>query len=543
MYGFHLLGSLNRLTSRSTIAVCVSIGSCLVLEALRVTAQEPPSNNKSALEQVVPFAVQSDPMPTPLVLLGDPQQAKITSIAITGQVPTGENGTAELTLGESMYAFNDFGDASVAQVKLPRKFTVQLKLESRALMGLIFELTSKELRLQTHLFLVLSSIPANPSRLIIGEPRRSPLTEGGEHTSVQPDALIELHAITNYSPPLTPPQLLRKNVYLSSSIFPTGDTSGSKLGFIEIYGSLNDTGSLGYDRNYHSYEWQSQFAGSMMTAMAPRPQAVQLKALNTSDPRGQGRQLYQVAFERPAALGDLTLLTLPDARGPHRLIIRQAGAIKWVLRMQCQGVRKWEELQVAAKRLPEVERMAVQQLGDVIPHNFYHDYRIGEEHVEAVDLYGDEASRESLAVLPQFPHLQHLFVTGSNFAAADLTADLEKLTSLKSLRCDDIHLSELLLRAIARLPNLTHLTIEHSSRSEPITDEYLDLLRQSKSLTDLSLSGTEVTDAGLLRLTSMSQLSQLYLDSQAVSDPSVQELCKRLPKCHISINGKTYNGE
>ena len=53
-------------------------------------------------------------------------------------------------------------------------------------------------------------------------------------------------------------------------------------------------------------------------------------------------------------------------------------------------------------------------------------------------------------------------------------------------------------------------------------------------LEQLGLRGTQVTDAGLAHLKSLTKLESLDLQDTQVTDASVAELQKALPKCYIA---------
>jgi hypothetical protein len=59
-------------------------------------------------------------------------------------------------------------------------------------------------------------------------------------------------------------------------------------------------------------------------------------------------------------------------------------------------------------------------------------------------------------------------------------------------------------------------------------------LAKLKRLTFLSLTNTQVTDAGMVHLAELTTLKLLYLNNTQVTDAGVAELQKALPNCSIS---------
>ena len=73
------------------------------------------------------------------------------------------------------------------------------------------------------------------------------------------------------------------------------------------------------------------------------------------------------------------------------------------------------------------------------------------------------------------------------------------------------------------------LTLSNSQ----VTDAGLKELAGLKQLQTLGLSDTQVTDAGLKELASLKQLQTLVLGGTKVTDAGMQELQKALPKLRI----------
>ena len=66
-----------------------------------------------------------------------------------------------------------------------------------------------------------------------------------------------------------------------------------------------------------------------------------------------------------------------------------------------------------------------------------------------------------------------------------------------------------------------------------ITDAGLVHLKDLIKLSHLNLSDTQITDAGLLHLKGLTKLERLNLKDTKVTDSGVAELQKALPNCNI----------
>lgn len=90
------------------------------------------------------------------------------------------------------------------------------------------------------------------------------------------------------------------------------------------------------------------------------------------------------------------------------------------------------------------------------------------------------------------------------------------------------------LAKLATMKNLTELHLENTA----ITDAGLDHLKGLASLEYLNLYNTKVTDAGLPKLAGLAKLKSLYLWQSGVTKGGVAALKAKLPKTHIN-NGWT----
>jgi hypothetical protein len=484
------------------------------------------------------FLLRSDPLPTPITLSSDSDAARVTTIELTGEVADADIGAAELTLGESTYTFNAFGDGTITERKPPRKYSVELHRKMVNKDDYAAEITAADLHLKNNLFVLMRSGPGSRSELLVANPGSDALSRNS--IRLEPKQLVVL---TNQFPHELDAQYrqrLRQKVALHSNPFRLLRAEKKQLGSIQLYGELGGKGSVTHDMNQWAYELSPKRVGGYSTMMAYFAQPAHFRRLDLPDPAKQNRQIYRVEFERPSDLGDLSVVTWPEAIGPHRLVISQAGQVNQVLTLSIGGVSLWEQRQPETNKLPASELTAVAQLSDAVPENFFNRYQIKDGHVVSIQLHDDELSHESLAILPRFPHLRELFLSGNKAVASDVVAAIQKLPSLRSLRGDYVEVSDALFKAIAELPELTSLSVYNNSETASITDEHLKLLSQSRSIKKLSLVAEKITDAGLLSMEEMSQLSALSCSAPRVTSEAAKEFSARRPNCNITINGNSF---
>lgn len=150
-------------------------------------------------------------------------------------------------------------------------------------------------------------------------------------------------------------------------------------------------------------------------------------------------------------------------------------------------------------------------------------------NLKVVRLFIFSASNRQLELLQQCPHLEALDLC---FAYVDDEGE-EKLD-------DEGYLVEPCLR-LPRLPSVRGINLygaafrgeglEHLTSIEvldltdtDVDDEALSALRALTHLKDLSLAGTEVTNAGLRHLSALSQLEAVWLNDTAIDDQGLDRL-------------------
>ncbi len=139
--------------------------------------------------------------------------------------------------------------------------------------------------------------------------------------------------------------------------------------------------------------------------------------------------------------------------------------------------------------------------------------------LHGVDLTDCAVTEEGIAYLTQLPHLTSLILDGTSvhtLDGIDKLADLQ-LLSLRKLRID----SSIAFENVAKLKNLRHLWLERTL----ITDESLSkLLPCASTLSHIDLSGSGVTDKGLLQLKGFKNLKHIQVRKSGITRKTAREL-------------------
>jgi len=114
--------------------------------------------------------------------------------------------------------------------------------------------------------------------------------------------------------------------------------------------------------------------------------------------------------------------------------------------------------------------------------------------------------------------LATLWLTGTSVTDGDLLA-FQKLASIEHLALKSTAITNAAMGTLAKFGNLTHL---HLPRQ--INDQGVEALSASKSLLELDLSYSSITDGGLAFIKDMPQLQILYINDTAVTDAGLAQL-------------------
>jgi hypothetical protein len=190
------------------------------------------------------------------------------------------------------------------------------------------------------------------------------------------------------------------------------------------------------------------------------------------------------------------------------------------------------------------------------------------EALEELHIGGDKMSGLALPLLRLLPSLKRLDVNGSqrtdsgrwglmltdvNFESITELTRLEELnmggtnvsdvgikgiTALLNLQALDLSRMELTakgLEPLARLPKLGRLNL---SECERIDDSAAEALLALKNVEILDLSGTAITDAVFERITAMSALKTVFVNSPNITPAAVERFRKARPNCRVIYTPK-----
>ena len=126
---------------------------------------------------------------------------------------------------------------------------------------------------------------------------------------------------------------------------------------------------------------------------------------------------------------------------------------------------------------------------------------------------------------------QHLTKTPSELTEADLRTVVELTLSYTPI-------TDAGLKDLAKLKGLTHIYLNNTN----ITDLGLKELAKCKQLKSVSLQRTKVTDAGIRSLVKLPNLVELDLRITEVTKRGVALVQRALPKCRLYIEFEKLSG-
>ncbi|MES2793077.1 MAG: hypothetical protein V4719_25925 [Planctomycetota bacterium] len=126
-----------------------------------------------------------------------------------------------------------------------------------------------------------------------------------------------------------------------------------------------------------------------------------------------------------------------------------------------------------------------------------------------------------------------------DFAPGDIPKLLQ-LTHVTHLRCEDEGITDSVVKAIAKLPELRELGFYHAG----ITGASLQDLRPLKKLTSLSVTWTNIGDTGAQHIGSLTGLTSLRLSLSEITDKGMESLAnlKQLNTLDLSSDSITDKG-
>jgi len=170
--------------------------------------------------------------------------------------------------------------------------------------------------------------------------------------------------------------------------------------------------------------------------------------------------------------------------------------------------------------------------------------RLGKDLVPAPDTEIKKAREAGARISPVFPGSPLLRVEFVSRTDAVIDANLKVLSGLRKhvtiLTLRGAAITDAAMIEIGKLPNLTRLDVQKTV----ITDAGLKTLTKAKQpeITHLNLYGTHVTDAGLDSL-HYKLLEKIYISNTKVTAAGADMLGKRLPYCEVVWKIELPQGE
>ncbi len=169
-------------------------------------------------------------------------------------------------------------------------------------------------------------------------------------------------------------------------------------------------------------------------------------------------------------------------------------------------------------------------------HNITIGFQSYEEGADYISWpYGDLIKKKDLEKLKLLPNLRGISFSGSNLndEGMDVLCELSLLEKL------DLQGTEITNDGLCGLKKLTQLKYLRLKENWQLTNSCILHLKQIRSLCDLQIQETGITQDGLNRLCGMSSLQNIVLsvDDGNFMYEKLLELSKNLPTCAILAKG------
>ncbi len=158
------------------------------------------------------------------------------------------------------------------------------------------------------------------------------------------------------------------------------------------------------------------------------------------------------------------------------------------------------------------------------------DFKICERVIEVSLPSGTKVTDVDVASVTALSSLRRLALRGSTSVTDTGLAHLSECRRLESLHLIRMRVTG---AGLPLMPNLTYLSLYETA----VTDAGLARVSGLTNLRDLSLDGTAVTDAGLEHLRTLTNLEYLSLARTAVTDSGLTHLAGLPNLCDLSLDG------
>ncbi len=155
------------------------------------------------------------------------------------------------------------------------------------------------------------------------------------------------------------------------------------------------------------------------------------------------------------------------------------------------------------------------------------------QHLEGVDFSGCSIDAQTMNGLAVCSNLREINLSGA------FTGEFRQLQIERFQAVEDLYLGSMPLdtEIIKRLKSLPALRSVYLGDNKSLSDKWLPLLTECKSLQKLWIRSTPITDAGLKHLAQMPWLTDIDIQDTRVTESGVRRLAEALPKCIIRWNG------
>jgi Leucine-rich repeat (LRR) protein len=512
------------------------------------------------------FDLQSDYIPSPARVPTTQGTLEVRSVGIRGELSADDSGQGAVLFDPRLALLNEFGDVIGREGPQPEPIRVRLRrvtpdeiTEVSEPFGTrsnspqwrnLYSLDFPDGQVTGTVRLKLGEMGFGPHRLLLytAKPGSSRQTDSG---APQVLTLTGEPGVRSNLP--DKPWSTRVNL---SGTYNAEDGAYRRIG---LEGSLGGAGKLSLDPNYITVDAFGE--PGMTTLMGFQPHPVTIRPVETADPLGLERRLYQVLSDDPRNANRCFLVLGKTEAAAHRLLLYQGDSVRLIVPMSDPNRRRQETAQAELNEVSSQEQQAIAALREIMGYGF--TYTVAQGKVTRLNVGGQVELSPFDAALADLPHLESLELYGRlsppglpslgklsqlknlSFSSVrvqpEATAFLQTLDRLESL---SFYISpgvdDTVLRHMSGLTNLRFLRIYDelppgvSFADHPhVTDRGLAMLTDLRALESLDLFGEGITDTGLVSLRHLKNLKSLNFHSARVTVPGLIQFAARSPATQV----------
>lgn len=255
-----------------------------------------------------------------------------------------------------------------------------------------------------------------------------------------------------------------------------------------------------------------------------------------------------------AMLDRLELLEITDCIGFSELGLESIAPLKKLRSLTLSGKAVGDSALLRLKSLSNITSLALRHAP--ISND---GFRVLESFpkLKELDIYGTTVSSDFLANIPYPASLTKLKLRSSGIAPTQIVLGIARFENVNALDLGENELDAAAIASVAQLAKLEDLNLLRTKLTNDtvqilcespassklkklnlddnlaIDDRSIDSLLLVKSLEFLHLGKTQVTDAGIKKLSGLSQLKTLIVNDTAVTQGALQQLQSTLPNLRI----------